>query len=192
MSLKKLVASLADATLFPVHVDGVRTWLLNEGLQERISFVPADINIQKAKGFIWQFKERLAPYAEPERVTLVFYAKSLNVCWRRFVCCKELMHIFDNIPSQTKSRDECTKLVSELLLPGNPVEYSKQVLADHVAIIKALVVLCPVGVTKHIRTKFEAGELSPYQVALFFRIPEIYVSYILSDSFGRAHAAFGD
>lgn len=191
MTLKRLAASFAGRQEFPIEVDEVRDWMLAQRLQDEIHFFPVDIDAKKLKGTLYRFTTRDGVYGEPCRTTHICYAAGLNVCWRRFVCCKELMHLFDHEGERANTRELLADLTRELGEPFNPdAKQSDQWRADHLAIFKALMVLCPLEAVDRLRSLYESQQRSAYDVALFFRVPEYYVRALMSPVYVQAWKEF--
>jgi hypothetical protein len=78
-------------------------------------------------------EDRTSPYGDPYDVAVIRFARTLNRCWRRAACCKELMHVFDDSAAQTSDRGKFLKLMKELetknILPGDAsgIQLSTQV-----------------------------------------------------------------
>lgn len=178
-----MAANAADA--MPIRVDAVRAWIIDAGLQDEIVFVPSDIDTTKLLGVIHQFTYRKTPYGDPIRASDIYFAKALNVCWFRLVCCKELMHIFDAENQRAGSRQLAAQLTFDIVIPPAPdARMSPQVLSDWLAIVKALIVLVPIDVLEALRHSYESAEKkTTYDIALFLRIPEAYIAYLFSERF---------
>lgn len=186
MSFPRLVDAMAAkaADAMPIRVDAVREWIIKAGLQDEIVFIPSDIDPTKLRGVIHQFTYRPKVYGEPIRASDIYFARPLNVCWTRLVCCKEMMHIFDRDDQKAGSRQLVGQLTFDLVTPPAPdAPMSPQVLSDWLAIVKALIVLAPLEILEALRPYHESGEKKPYDIALFLRIPEAYIAYIFSKRF---------
>jgi len=85
--------------------------------------------------------QRTSPYDEAENVAVIRFASTLNRCWRRMVCTKELMHVFDSEKAQTGSKPKFIQLLNEL--ETAPLEASEMFNAERAAVWMALLVLCP-------------------------------------------------
>ncbi len=121
-------------------------------------------------------------------VVLITYCSDLSMSEQRFVWCKELMHIFDTEDGSVKTEDEYRGLLKEIEL--KPIEPSKAYLSENTAKWLALMVLCPKIQRDEIKARVDEGELTPYDVALHFRIPETIVPSLLSEYYDRYYEAF--
>ena len=123
-------------------------------------------------------------WEEPnEWVVLITYGAHLNMCKRRFVWCKELMHIFDTYDGCVKTADEYRGLLEEIEL--KPIEPSEAYLSENQAKWLALLVLCPKTQRDEMKKRAVAEGLSDYDVALHFRIPEVIVPSLFSDYYDK-------
>lgn len=183
MSFERLVDAFKGTTELPILVDDLRKWIIGNRLQDEIWFFPVEINVQKLKGAIKQYTYRKIPYAEPIHASNIYYASTLNTCWSRLVCCKEMMHIFDRAEERAGTRELVGKLTFDLTSPSLPDTLSAQYMADWVAVTKALIALVPEPVLEQIRPLYKNGSKKAYDIALFLRIPEFYVEYLCSDNF---------
>ena len=59
MSLAQLVTSLAGTSEFPIKIDDIRDWFINNGYQDVISFFPVELDRDKLRGQVIQYKDRL-------------------------------------------------------------------------------------------------------------------------------------
>lgn len=156
--------------------------------QDEIYYTPVDFDPEILLGQLKQYRKSNGVYnADPTWVSEVRYAQSLNKCWQRFVCCKELMHIFDKDDERTDSKEKLIQLLKELTSPI-PVHHkiSPMHAAEHTAVWMAMAVLCPIPFRDHFYTDWKNGRLSDYDIALALRLPELYVKNIMSDDFLKA------
>lgn len=152
--------------------------------QDRVYFTPVDLDREVSLGHIKQYRESQGVYGEPLWISDIRYAADLNICWKRFVCCKELMHVFDSKAEQSDTSDKFRKLLSELESPPLLEQASEMYFSENRTKWKALAVLCPLPVRDSILKRREAGALpADYDVALELRIPEVVVTTILGDDF---------
>lgn len=121
-------------------------------------------------------------------VALITYDKSLNWCKKRFVWCKELMHLFDTVDGCVKTPDEYRGLLTEIEL--KPLDPSEGFLTENTAKWKGLLVLCPKKQRDEMKVRAQADGLTDYDVALHFRIPEINVQALFSDYYDKYFERF--
>ena len=121
-------------------------------------------------------------------VVLITYSELLNDCQRRFVWCKELMHIFDTENGSTKTEEEYRGLLQEIEL--RPIEPSEQYLSENQAKWMALLILCPKEHRDHFKARFDDGELTDYDVAIQLRIPQPIVRSLFSEYYDKYYETF--
>lgn len=115
--------------------------------QDELWYVPVVLDTDISYGHIKQYHVPHGVYdADPTQVTEIRYHESLNVCWKRFVCCKELMHVFDNAQEKTNSPERFRDLLSELETPLEAENSSEMYRAESRAMWMALAILCPMPV----------------------------------------------
>lgn len=112
------------------HVGKIETWACD--LDARISMGHMEYEV-----------ERTSPYEEPYDVAVIRFDRSLNRCWQRLVCAKEMMHIFDGRNARTNSREKFQSLLSELETAPVSADASDMFKAERNALWMALIVLCP-------------------------------------------------
>lgn len=187
MSVKKLIANFQGRTEFPILVDEVTAWLLANGYKDEIKFYPVEMNEDILKGIICQYviSNPTGVYTDPKHVAEITYCKTLNPCWTRFVCCKELMHLMDDQTARTYTADQIGKLTLNLTSPAGMggTALPADLLAEQNAIIKALSVLVPLGIIPKLHEQYKAGLKNAYDIALMLRIPEYYVKLLFSTEY---------
>jgi len=116
---------------------------------------------------------------------LITYNNTLNICEKRFVVCKELMHVFDKEQSQVRNGDQYKILVTEIEL--RPINQSEQYISENTAQWMALLVLCPKIHRDKMVALAENDTISFFEVALKFRIPESVVQSLISEYYDSAY-----
>lgn len=182
MSFDKLVAHFQDRKVFPIQIDEIVTWLTQHGFQDEIRFYPVDMDAKILRGVMSRYTRHEGVYTLPVLVTEIEYPKRANICWERMICCKELMHLFDSKSEETRTQKEIIELTSALTSPVE-VNFGEDFFAEHMAIFKALLLLAPIKIVEQMREHYSNGTKKPYDIALFFRIPEHYVSILFSPAY---------
>lgn len=173
-----------------VPVSELRTALI-QGVAwlEDINFHPVETKPGDPLGHYECYSDTDSHWDEPNSwVALITYDSELNWCKRRFVWCKELMHIFDTENGSVKTEAEYRGLLKEIEL--KPIEPSEGYLSENTAKWLALLVLCPKKQRDEMKARAEAEGLTDYDVALHFRIPEVIVRSLFSDYYDRYYARF--
>lgn len=151
--------------------------------QDKVYFVAADLDTNVSFGHFKRAREQDVPYGDPVWITEVRYARSLNMCWRRFVCCKELMHAFDSPEEQASSPERFRRLLTELELP--PPNQSPMLHSENRTIWQAMAALAPARLIAKFNQPYALGTISNYDIAMELRIPEFYVPHIMHEAFPR-------
>ena len=187
MTFARLYEYAASLGSYPVIIEGVIDVKAKElSAQDELWYVPVDLDLAVSYGHIKQYRIPNVVYdGDPTWVTEIRYDKSLNVCWRRYVCCKELMHVFDNADECVNSPERFRSLVSEFEAPL-PVDRSSPMYKTETRTIwEALAILCPEPVRDRLHPRWESGELSDYAVALELRIPEALIKSLMAPRFAE-------
>ncbi len=183
MSLQKLIKHTNDSGLTPVDVEAVKSWFLNNNFQDEINFRPAPFNANVLRGMFRRHIHRNGVYADPQLITDILYAESLNTCWRNFVCTKEMIHIFDKTSSATFTPDALDQLTANLTDPMLRINPSMEAIVDHSAQVRALAVLAPHDLIEILRPSYMEGRRSAMDIAQILMIPHFYVSIVMQPSF---------
>lgn len=182
MPYNDLLGWANQKTSLPIKVDDIKVWFLNNRLQERICFIKAQIDSTILRGYITQYTTRNAVYCnDTERCSDIYYSSELNICWERFVCCKEMLHIFDLKNEMASNKGDVKKLLTDITspLPPDHKNISLQLITEHICEFITIEVLFPKSLRDKISPYYENGKLSAYEIALLARIPEYYVPVAL-------------
>lgn len=180
--LKKLIMHCGQNNEFPIEIEQIKQWIIKENYQEKILFYKTDLDTNILKGSISRYINSKPYDTDPERVSIIQYSKKLSNCWARLVCCKEMMHIFDSRECNTFTLEEINNLTFKLCTPlsGNS---DKAVIADHIAVIPALMALAPIKIIDQLKESYKNEIKTDYDIASFFRIPQFWVPFIMSDQY---------
>lgn len=184
MTFVSLYRFARDLNCYPVRLEGVLDSKACElASQDELYYVPTELDPAISYGHIKQYRVPSGVYGDSKWITEIRYHKDLNLCWKRFVCCKELMHVFDNAEQRTDSPEKFRALIGELETPLPLDKASPMYQSEAVTMWKAMAVLCPRNVLNYFKPKWQSGELSDYAVALELRVPEVFIDAIMSDKF---------
>jgi hypothetical protein len=184
MSFSKLYEFSAGLRTSPVILEGVLDAKVIElTAQDDIYYVPVDLDPAVSKGHIKQYRESTGVYSEAKWITEIRYFKDLNVCWHRYVCCKELMHVFDTPEERTSSAEKLDQLLGEIESPLPSDRQSPMFQSETRTLWMALAVLCPLPLRDHFQPMWADGTMSEYEIALELRIPEELIQPIMSDRY---------
>jgi len=151
--------------------------------ENNINFIKTPINEDIVLGYMIKSGELGPPYVGDTLCCDIFYSNDLNDCWRRLVCAKELMHLFDPATARADNKTRFIKQLSDLTAPPQDTP-SDQVNAENRAYWMAIAALCPLSLVDIFRDKWESKNMSDYDIALKFRIPEAYVPLVMSENYG--------
>lgn len=163
---------------------------LKQGIDwlEDINFYPVDTKDNDPLGHYECFSDTESRWDEPNSwVVLITYDSTLNFCKRRFVWCKEMMHIFDTENGSVKTDEEYRGLLNEIEL--RPIEPSEGYLSENTAKWLALLVLCPKIQRDQLMARAKVEDLTDYD-ALHFRIPEVIVPSLFSTYYDTYYTRF--
>lgn len=155
------------------RVGDVETWKCE--LDENVSFAHMTYE-----------PDRSSAYAESYDVAVIRFAGTLNRCWRRAACTKELMHVFDDSAAQASDGGRFLILLKQLeaksLLPGDATAmFHSELNAEWMAVLT----LCP----QRLRAQFEPEynkTIDDMYIANKLKIPKIMVPALMGDYYWRA------
>lgn len=105
--------------------------------------------------------------------------KFTNICWYRFLACKELMHVyadvFDNSQLEITALQHCVRSMHNVF-PAVQTNLS----AEATAFYLAVELLLPWRLRKQVERMIELKQ-TPYQIAKAFMVPEYVVIHILTN-----------
>ena len=153
--------------------------------QDELYYVAVDLNPEISIGHIKQYRVPTGVYSECQWVTEIRYFQELNTCWKRFVCCKELMHVFDSPKERADSALKFQQLIDEIEAPLPASASSDMYKSESKTKWMALAVLCPEPIRETFRARLESGEMSDYELAVELRIPETYIRILMSERYDR-------
>lgn len=153
-----------------------------------VKFWPVTLDENVTLGYMRFEKDRSSGYGEEFLVANVRYSDTLNRCWRRFVCCKELMHVFDLEAERTNNMGRFMQLMKELETAPMAGDASPMLASEFNTQWMALAALCPLPLREKYKAAWQADEVSDYEIALKFLVPEACVKSLMSDYFETAVA----
>jgi hypothetical protein len=144
-----------------------------------VALYPCKLDETISLGHIVYDQDRSSPYDGTFDVAIICFSQTLNRCWRRLVCTKELMHVFDGTQGRTSSRDRFVTLLRELETAPRYEDASPMFKTERDALWKSLLVLCPERLyAKHIRRDLTGNEIAA--VADTLKIPVQAVRALMS------------
>lgn len=153
--------------------------------QDEVLFTPVTLDPQISLGHIKKYRLTTGVYADPKWMIDIRFHKDLNPCWQRYVCCKELMHVFDTEAERTDTREKFERLMAELESPPLAKDASEMFLSENRTKWMAVAALCPRPLRDHFIGPYTAGTMSDYEIALALRVPEGCVKTIMSEYYSN-------
>ena len=187
MSFAELYKFADTLAQFPVRLEGVLDSEVKRlTSQDELYYVPVELDPEISLGHIKQYRIPALVYDDdPSWVTEIRYHLELNICWQRFVCCKELMHCFDNNLERVNDPEKFEQLLSEIEAPLPTDESSPMYKTEVRTLWMAVAVLCPEKLRSYFKAKWEADEMSAYEIALQLRVPDAIIRPIMRNSYDR-------
>ena len=171
----------------PVEVSAIRTWIVDAGIATEIVVHAVAINPDFSPGHVIVRDFREGRHEEADLRADVRIHRGLNTCWARFVACKEMMHLFDGPDEAVSDRDRFFTLMDEIDAPPPPTDQSPMLSSEYFAEWMALLLLCPKPLRDQYRQMRVAEEISQYDVAWRFRIPQLVVRSLMSERYDRVY-----
>ncbi len=192
MKIHDILEHFSSFTSVPVDPDDLAAEIKKAGIRDEINFVEVDIDERILRGALHTHVYTPGVYGEPQVCSDIFYSKGLTRAWRRFVCCKELLHILDNSVSVTATQQDFEALIAGLCTTpdtANPFDASGlQVWGDRLMIYYATAVIFPLRVREVILDAFGDTPDIP-QVAKWLDVPERVAALVLSDHWPSLYKA---
>ena len=151
-----------------------------------INFWPASIDENVILGYMTFDYDRASSREEEYKIIDIKYSRTLNFCWRRFVCCKELMHAFDNQKERTNSKVKLQRLLSELETTPMSDDFSAMLSSEFRAEWMALICLCPKPVRDQITAQLQSKDITPLQAAEKIKVPEMVINAVTKPYYDQA------
>lgn len=174
-----------DTRVTPLHLLKERVVAFHPSVGE-VEFFPCNLDEKVSRGHIAYILDRSSPYGEPYDVASIRFASVLNRCWRRFVCCKELMHVFDDSAQRVNSPDKLTTLLDEL--QTNPIrgDASPMYDSERDAEWMALLVLCPERLRNFYIRDYVSSPERDMEIANQLKVPRVLIRALMGDHYLRA------
>lgn len=166
-----------DLKMVPIKVDLLKPMMEERGFVDRIIWEKYEFAVRNIAAQISFYKGSLGVYTGAGDYARIQYSSDLNFCWERFIICKEMYHcILDQAPDSRVSNIEDLFKLAEYLVDdtiSNHVPFRPHD-TEQDAEILALETLFPVELRQHHQAAYAAGAITDHQLALRYRIPEMY------------------
>jgi hypothetical protein len=184
MSLKSLVETFSCHTRLPVLIQDVVAQIVEMGVEDKITYVGVNLDINVLRGMCIKRTKRPGVYADPELVADIYYATNQEKDWQRLVVCKELIHLFDATEASTTAESDLNHLMENMALSPE-LQFQKddglKVTTDKLAILYAVCVLFPKDAREVLLEPYRQGIISAGNIARTAEIPEKYVRLAMHD-----------
>lgn len=190
MKFKTAITELSDHNEFPLDPNRLAEIICNHSDIDAFKFIGVDINDKILKGtYVKTYidDERGVPYALPQMVGKIYYARNQDECWQRFCIVKELMHVADPKCVTVSSPEHLSDLIKhlaipqEILLTVEPSMTSTKALVDTMADWRALLVMVPEKARDKAAELFLEKHIDIKRIVEFFHIPEKYAPIITNN-----------
>jgi hypothetical protein len=113
---------------------------------------------------------------------VVFYNSNITPQEQRVICCKELVHLYDDGETVTRTAGDLAHLVDDVIAMEPPPTAGIRIqgLADKIAIFYALAILFPDEMRGDLKDLLDDQAIDHTTIAQLFDIPEYYVSFLMS------------
>lgn len=151
-----------------------------------------DFEGAQAGNFLWLDEERTSPYDCAFNNAIVFVNDKYrsDKPMRRFVAAKELMHVFDDVGSQTRNASAFRTLVSEIGSAPLQGDASAAYEADRVAQWKATIAMVPPWLKEPYQAQWRKQEVKAHELAVRWELPEVVVAAAMGEYYDRAYSRF--
>ena len=195
MSVIGLIDHFSTFTELPIKVADVVALILKMGIQDEIQFIGVDLDTAVLRGQICRYTRRNTVYGDPIWCSDIYYARGQDAEWRRIVCVKELIHIFDKNSRVTVSEKDVRHLIDRISMPPdlqNIRNDGLQVGMDRLADMQALAILLPKDARDLLMPHYEAEKLTDGDIASIACVPERYVRLVMSKQWNDILPALRD
>lgn len=184
MSRYRLIESFEKETVLPIDLNKVRQWLLDNGIQNEIDFIPCELNPEGViRGFVRRYKAHKGGWEiEPDLASSIYYDTRQPIEWQNMVCAKELLHILDGAcVSDKKTFDQLTQ---RLALPDdiqhllNDPDFA---LVDKIGTSPACALLLPLAARELLLPAYQPRVITAADIARQAVMPEEHVRTVMSD-----------
>jgi len=188
MLISKLVTEFSTRVHLPVDVNDVVSFFVSNGIQDDIEFIGVDLDEQILLGSIKRFRRRDGLYGDVVNCANIYYDRAATPDWKRFITCKELIHLADPKWAQSLDADAIMKLLTKIGLPPGMQDAANDGLNtnfDRVAEYVALAVLFPWDARSVLQAPFKSGNINLDDIARLADIPKKYASLAMHESWDR-------
>jgi len=192
--LSDLIEYFSRMHELPIKIEDIASQINAMGIQDEIYIFQADTNPTKVRGGFHQFTYSKGVYADPQRVTHIVCSKNVPLEWRRVICAKELVHIFDTTAARTSTKEEASQLLDRLVGPLSSEDYGLvdlQAAQDRLALYQSLPLLMPNAALSVARDSVARNLKTIEDVSRWACMPIEFVRLMLSDEWKDVNGVLG-
>lgn len=182
-----------DITRVEISVDKLRPFFEEMGYVDKILWEKFDFNSRIILAQIKTYEAQMGAYKDIGTYARIQISSGQNYCWKRFILCKEMYHCIldeeqENRITDTSSLLKLTDYFTNSFLDRIADENGtfKPFVTEEDAEVMALETLFPMELRRSFCDDLDDGKITAYQLALRFRIPEVYVQTAMVDSYYSA------
>ena len=166
-------------TKLPILIDDIRDQALGEGVVQEFQFIAVDIALDDLMGMHRLFNE-IRDDGSKHKVAQIYWSSSISdERVRRLICCKEILHVFDDDDRTARSIEAVGSLIDQVLVPPSS-GITAAAMSDRSGMLQALMILLPREALTILKPAVEAGRMSVEDVARLADIPESYARLALA------------
>lgn len=151
-----------------------------------IHFWPVPMDERVMLGYVTEDFDRGSAHDDEFKILDIKYAETLEMDWRRIVCCKELMHAFDTPAEKTSTRERFFQLMEQLESPPMHEDFSKMLISEYRAEWMAMITLCPRPLREEMQAKVGEDKEQEKAAAAIVGLPHLVMRSVLSEYYDEA------
>jgi hypothetical protein len=177
----------ADFEEVPLDVEILRDIIRDRAGLKTLHWEAVGVNTENLYGYVkfyYPVPAHIRTIEEPT-TAIIRIKESLNYCWKRFVLCKEMCHCLIDLSNEDRvfQEAEFMKLL-EGLSSGIIIPFGNGPIAtESLAEIMALELLYPLELRKSHLSMVRSSEVSPYALALRYRLPQEYAEFGMHETY---------
>ncbi|MBO9124832.1 MULTISPECIES: hypothetical protein [unclassified Rhizobium] len=141
----------------------------------KISVAIVDIDPEVCRGLYLSAKNSQHHLVRQHGNHVIAVARELNRCWQRFICVKEMMHMFADPEKAADQGHLFEALLEDLSNQNSSGEISPQLRSEYNCLWMALATICREEKRLEYQQMKERNEISDYQIALELKLPQFHV-----------------
>jgi len=146
-------------------------------------FAAVEIDADKMLAMHRMYQE-IDSNGNPYRTAVIAWSSSIrDESVRRLVCCKEILHVFDDDTHTAQTLDAVNSLLDQVVVPPSSgiLATTASAESDKNGMLHALMILLPRDSLAILKPMVEEGQIGVEDVARLAEIPEPYARLALSD-----------